>query len=93
MTQALKQRPDLQLIARLIRNHSKVLDIGCNDGLLLDYLVQNKQVDGRGIELDSAQVSACVARGLSVIQGDADNDLAHYPDQSFDYVCFPSPCK
>ena len=64
----------------------RVLDIGCGNGALLDYLGRNKGVDGRGIELSQAGVNACVANGLSVIQGDADTDLEHYPDDAFDYV-------
>ena len=79
-------RVDLQLIADMIEPGSRVLDVGCGDGALLDYLVQFKQVDGRGIELSSEGVNACVASGLSVIQGDADTDLSDYPDRAFDYV-------
>lgn len=79
-------RQDLSLIASLIPPHSKVLDIGCGDGTLLEYLVEQKQVDGRGIELSQLGVTRSVQRGLSVIQGDADTDLIHYPDQSFDFV-------
>lgn len=79
-------RPDLQLIADLIEPGTRVLDIGCATGELLTYLVAEKEVDGRGIELSQAGVNACVAKGLSVIQGDADNDLQEYPDDSFDYV-------
>ncbi len=79
-------RPDLQLIADLIKPGTRVLDIGCADGELLDYLVKHKSVDGRGIEISQSGVNQCVARGLSVIQGDADNDLAEYPDHSFDTV-------
>lgn len=79
-------RVDLQLIADMIEPRSRVLDVGCGDGTLLEYLVNFKQVDGRGIELSSDGVNACVAAGLSVIQGDADTDLVHYPDDAFDYV-------
>lgn len=79
-------RKDLKLIADLIAPGTRVLDIGCADGALLSYLVAEKSVDGRGIEISQSGVNACVARGLSVIQGDADNDLEEYPDQSFDYV-------
>lgn len=79
-------RPDLKLIADLIEPGSRVLDVGCDDGALLDYLVQNRQADGRGIEISQQGVNECVAKGLFVIQGDADNDLAEYPDGSFDYV-------
>lgn len=84
MTQSL--RPDLKLIADMIDPGSRVLDVGCDDGSLLAYLVNEKQVDGRGIELSQKGVNASVAKGLFVIQGDADNDLNEYPDNSFDYV-------
>lgn len=79
-------RSDLQSITELIPNGSKVLDLGCGDGALLEYLVQKKQVRGRGIELSEAGVLACVKRGLSVRQGDLEEGLADYPDASFDYV-------
>ncbi len=79
-------RPDLAMIADMITPNSRVLDIGCDHGDLLNYLVTNKSVDGRGIELSQKGVNQCVANGLFVIQGDADNDLGEYPDQSFDFV-------
>src|ERR1700741_5294892 len=79
-------RVDLQLIADMVAPGSRVLDVGCGDGARLDYLVHFKQVDGRGIELSQAGVNACVASGLSVIQGDADTDLSDYPGNAFDYV-------
>jgi methionine biosynthesis protein MetW len=79
-------RPDLQLIADMIEPGSRVLDIGCADGALLDHLVNDKGVDGRGIELSADGVNACVSAGLSVIQGDAETDLFDYPDHAFDYV-------
>ena len=79
-------RSDLQSITELIPNDSKVLDLGCGDGALLEYLVQKKQVRGRGIELSEAGVLACVKRGLSVRQGDLEEGLADYPSASFDYV-------
>lgn len=79
-------RVDLQLIADMIEPKSRVLDVGCGDGVLLDYLVNFKQVDGRGMELSQEGVNACVGNGLSVIQGDADTDLRAYPSNAFDYV-------
>jgi methionine biosynthesis protein MetW len=81
-----KIRLDLQLIADMIEPGTRVLDVGCGDGALLDWLQRERKVDGRGMELSQAGVNACVASGLSVIQGDADTDLAHYPDNAFDYV-------
>ncbi len=79
-------RVDLQLIADMIEPSSRLLDVGCGDGTLLNYLAEFKQVDGRGIELSMAGVNECVSQGLSVIQGDADTDLDDYPDGAFDYV-------
>jgi methionine biosynthesis protein MetW len=79
-------RVDLQLIADMIDPHSRVLDVGCGDGTLLDYLVHFRHVDGRGIELSTEGVKASISAGLSVIQGDADTDLKDYPDNAFDYV-------
>ena len=82
--QALLGRPDLDLIASLVPQGARVLDIGCGDGKLLGYLARNKGADARGIEISQAGVNVCVARGLSVIQGDADADLGGYPDGAFD---------
>lgn len=79
-------RPDLDLIQSLIPAGSRVIDIGCGDGQLLEQLKNARNLDARGIEISQKNVSACVARGLSVVQGDADTDLAFYPDQSFDYA-------
>lgn len=79
-------RPDLNLIQSLIPAGSRVMDIGCGDGQLLEQLKNARNLDARGMELSQKNVSACVARGLSVVQGDADSDLAFYPDQSFDYA-------
>jgi methionine biosynthesis protein MetW len=78
-------RPDLALIAAHVAPGARVLDIGCGDGALLEAL-RGKGCDARGMEIDAGDVAACVAKGLSVIQGDADRDLAFYPDQSFDYA-------
>lgn len=79
-------RPDLAVVARMVEPETRVLDIGCEDGALLEALVRDKGVTGRGLELSQSGVNASVRRGLSVIQGDADSDLAHYPDGAFDYV-------
>ena len=80
------ERGDHRLVCDLVKPGARVLDIGCGDGALLDLLVRERQVDGRGMELSQAGVNACVARGLSVVQGDADRDLADYPDDAFDFV-------
>lgn len=85
-TRASDIRVDLLEIARLIAPNSRVLDVGCGDGGLLDYLVREKQVDGRGIELSPQGVNNSIARGLSVIQGNAEEDIGFYPDDCFDYV-------
>ncbi len=79
-------RVDHLLIAEMVAPGSRVLDVGCGDGELLQLLADTKAVDGRGVELSREKVNACVARGLSVIQGDADDDLDDYPDQAFDYA-------
>ncbi|UVO55164.1 methionine biosynthesis protein MetW [Sphingomonas sp. SUN039] len=78
-------RPDLAIIADHVRAGARVLDIGCGDGALMTEL-RIKGCDARGIEIDGADVTAALERGLSVIQGDADTDLADYPDASFDYA-------
>jgi methionine biosynthesis protein MetW len=79
-------RVDLLIIAEMVTPGSRVLDIGCGDGTLLRILADKHGVDGRGIELSQAGVNSCVAQGLAVIQGDADDDLAYYPDLAFDYA-------
>ncbi len=78
-------RPDLAIIADNVKRGSRVLDVGCGDGELMDIL-RAKGCDARGIELDGANVSLAVARGLSVVQGDADTDLINYPDDAYDYA-------
>lgn len=79
-------RLDFLLVADMVEPGSRVLDVGCGDGTLLAILRDRRQVDGRGIELSREGVSDCLAKGLPVIQGDADTDLADYPDDAFDYV-------
>ena len=79
-------RPDLAIIAREVSANARILDVGCGDGLLMAALRDTKDADARGMELDARDVATAVARGLSVVQGDADTDLADYPDSSFDYA-------
>lgn len=79
-------RADHDVIARMVRNGAKVLDVGCADGALLNLLARERGVKGRGMELSQAGVNACVSKGLSVVQGDADRDLKHFPNCGFDYA-------
>ncbi len=79
-------RPDLAVIAANVAAGSRVLDVGCGDGALMAALRDDSRADARGMELDPYNVAECVARGLSVIQGDADVDLSFYSDASFDYA-------
>jgi methionine biosynthesis protein MetW len=78
-------RVDLLAVADMVQAGARVLDVGCGDGELL-RLLESRGVDGRGIELSREGVNECVAKGLAVIQGDADTDLEDYPDDAFDYV-------
>ncbi len=80
------ERIDLKVVAGFVTKGARVLDVGCGDGALLKRLEDEKEVDGRGIELSQKGVNEAVARGLSVVQGDADHDLATYPDHAFDFV-------
>lgn len=82
----LQLRPDLRVIADMVPEESSLIDVGCGDGELLAWLQREKQAKGRGIELGQQGVNKCIGRGLSVIQGDADTDLEHYPDQAYDYA-------
>jgi len=79
-------RPDLQAIADMVAPNTTLLDVGCGEGELLAWLQQKKNVSGRGIELSQTGVNHSIAKGLSVIQGDADTDLQYYPDQAYDYA-------
>ena len=80
------ERTDLKIVAGFVTPGARVLDVGCGDGALLMRLEGEKQADGRGIELSQKGVNEAVARGLSVVQGDADHDLVTYPDHAFDFV-------
>ena len=79
-------RVDLLVVSQMVKPGAKVLDVGCGDGELLKILTETKDVDGRGIEISREGVNLCVAKGLAVIQGDADTDLVDYPNDAFDYV-------
>ncbi len=79
-------RSDYEVILGMVREGARVLDVGCGDGDLLQLLQRRSGVRARGMELSQDGVNACVGKGLSVVQGDADRDLADYPDNSFDYV-------
>ena len=79
-------RSDYAIISGLIEPGTKVLDLGCGDGELLQWLAENKGVEGRGIEISSTRVQRAISRGVSVYQGDIDQGLTNYPDQAFDYV-------
>lgn len=81
-----EEREDFREIMRLVRPGARVLDIGCGEGALLELLAREKDVDGRGLEISQGNVSAALARGLAVVQGDADRDLADYPTKAFDYA-------
>jgi len=81
-----EKRIDLMLIASLVEQGTRVLDIGCGNGELMELLVDERNVDARGLELSQQGVNACVSRGLAVVQGNADTDLSYYPDQGFDTV-------
>jgi len=79
-------REDFREILRLVRPGSRVLDVGCGEGELLELLTREKGVEGRGLEISPEGVSACLARGLAVVQGDADDDLDYFPARAFDYA-------
>jgi methionine biosynthesis protein MetW len=83
---AKNMRVDLRLIAEMIAPGTRVLDIGCGECALIDELFRSKGCDARGLEIDMAEVTRAVAHGMPVMHGDADTDLAHYPDGAFDYV-------
>jgi methionine biosynthesis protein MetW len=83
---SLEMRPDFKIIAEIIQPGTRVLDLGCGEGLLLAWLATNKKVLARGVEIEAANVRKAIARGVSAYQGDIDEGLADYPDKAFDYV-------
>jgi SAM-dependent methyltransferase len=79
-------RFDLQIIASWIEPGSRVIDLGCGEGELLKYLINHKNVNGNGIERNESRVTRCIEKGLSVLQGDINEEVLDYPDNTFDYV-------
>jgi methionine biosynthesis protein MetW len=77
---------EFKIIANLLPNNARVLDVGCGDGTLMKYLSKEKNIDVRGLELNEQNVEICIAKGLSVIEGNAETELGQFPDKSFDYV-------
>ena len=77
---------EFEIISDLLPNNSKVLDVGCGDGTLMKFLSKEKNIDVRGLELNEKNVETCISKGLSVIEGNAENELGQFPDKSFDYV-------
>ena len=79
-------KSEYKIIANLIDENSRVLDVGCDDGTLMDFLKESKNVDIRGIEISKEKVQTCISKGLTVIEGNAEFDLKQFPNKSFDYV-------
>tara|TARA_B100002052_G_scaffold138832_1_gene127272 strand:+ start:362 stop:958 length:597 start_codon:yes stop_codon:yes gene_type:complete len=79
-------KQEFKVISQLIEEKSQALDVGCGDGELIEYLLKNKTKDIRGLEISKEKVQNCLSKGLTVIEGDAENDLKQFPDLSFDYV-------
>ena len=79
-------KEEFKVISELIDEKSRVLDVGCGDGILMEYLSKNKVVDVRGLEISKEKVKKCLSNGLAVVEGDAEYDLKQFPDLSFDYV-------
>ena len=79
-------KSEYKIIADIITENSRVLDVGCDDGSLMEFLKKEKNVDIRGIEISKEKVQTCISKGLTVIEGDAEFDLKQFPDKSFDYV-------
>ncbi len=79
-------KPEFKIISDLINDGSNVLDVGCGDGVLMEFLIKEKNVDVRGIEISKSKVQNSISKGLTIIEGDAERDLKQFPDRSFDYV-------
>ena len=79
-------KQEFKIISDFIEKNSRVLDVGCGDGTLMEYLKTNKKIDIRGIEISKKNSQKCVSKGLTVIEGDAEKDLTQFPDSSFDFV-------
>ena len=79
-------KEEFKVISKLIDEKSRVLDVGCGDGILMEYLLKNKVVDVRGLEISKEKVKKCLSNGLAVVEGNAEYDLKQFPDLSFDYV-------
>ena len=79
-------KSEYKIIADIITKNTRVLDVGCNDGSLMEFLKKNNNVDIRGIEISKEKVQTCISKGLTVIEGDAEFDLKQFPDKSFDFV-------
>ena len=79
-------KQEFKIISDLIKKNTRVLDVGCGDGILMEYLKYNKEIDIRGIEISKDNVQKCLSKGLTVIEGDAEKDLLQFPDSSFDFV-------
>tara|TARA_B110000438_G_scaffold259466_1_gene268873 strand:- start:390 stop:983 length:594 start_codon:yes stop_codon:yes gene_type:complete len=79
-------KQEFKVISKIIKNNKRVLDVGCGDGTLMEYLKKNQHNDVRGLEPEKNLVQKCIARGLSVIEGDAEKELIQFPEKSFDYV-------
>jgi|TARA_B100001063_G_scaffold237463_1_gene258422 methionine biosynthesis protein MetW len=79
-------KPEFKIISNLIVSNSHVLDVGCGDGILMEFLIKEKNVNIRGIEISKTKVQNCIAKGLTIIEGNAEEDLKQFPDKSFDYV-------
>ena len=82
----MNMKPEFKIICDLIDKNSHVLDVGCGDGILMEFLIKEKRVNIRGIEISKTKVQNCIAKGLTIIEGNAEEDLKQFPDKSFDYV-------